>query len=110
MGRFVKGDVVVVPLPFSDLSSSKRRPALVLADLPGDDVLLCQITARNGKSPLSISLTKADVDAAQLGRQSYVRFGRVFTADEKIVAYRLGALSKPTITNVTQAPVSLLTA
>ena len=45
MGRFIKGDVVVVPFPFSDLSTSKRRPALVLADLAGDDLILCQITS-----------------------------------------------------------------
>jgi mRNA interferase MazF len=31
MAKFVKGDVVVIPFPFSDLSQSKRRPALVLA-------------------------------------------------------------------------------
>jgi hypothetical protein len=30
MAKFVKGDVVVIPFPFSDLSQSKRRPALVL--------------------------------------------------------------------------------
>lgn len=33
MGGFIKGDVVVVPFPFSDLSNSKRRPAIVLADI-----------------------------------------------------------------------------
>ena len=38
MGRFVKGDVVVVPFPFSDLSNSKKRPALVVTQLSGDDV------------------------------------------------------------------------
>lgn len=46
MGAFVKGDVVVVPFPFSDLSAAKRRPALVVAALSGNDVILCQITSR----------------------------------------------------------------
>ncbi len=45
MGRFVKGDVVIMPFPFSDLSASKKRPALVVASLAGDDVILCQITS-----------------------------------------------------------------
>jgi mRNA interferase MazF len=49
MARFVKGDVVVIPFPFSDLSGSKRRPALVLVDLPGDDIILCQITSQYSK-------------------------------------------------------------
>jgi len=34
MGAFVKGDVVVAPFPFSDLSSTKKRPALVVATQP----------------------------------------------------------------------------
>jgi len=37
MVKFVKGDVVAIPFPFSDLSATKRRPALVVATLPGDD-------------------------------------------------------------------------
>jgi hypothetical protein len=46
VGRFVKGDVVVAPFPFSDLSAAKKRPALVVASLTGDDVILCQITSQ----------------------------------------------------------------
>jgi mRNA-degrading endonuclease toxin of MazEF toxin-antitoxin module len=45
MGRFVKGDVVVLNFPFSDLTGTKRRPALVLSDLTGNDIILCQITS-----------------------------------------------------------------
>ncbi len=47
MGKFVKGDVVVVPFPFSDLTRAKRRPALAIAELEGDDLILCQITSQS---------------------------------------------------------------
>jgi mRNA interferase MazF len=39
------GAVVLVPFPFSDLSQSKRRPAVVLADVGRNDWILCQITS-----------------------------------------------------------------
>jgi mRNA interferase MazF len=46
VAKFVKGEVVVVPFPFSDLSRAKRRLAFVLANLDGNDIILCQITSR----------------------------------------------------------------
>ena len=60
MERFVKGDIVVVLFPFSDLSDSKRRPALVLADLIGDDIILCQITSKDVSDIYSIPLVQND--------------------------------------------------
>ena len=47
MARFVAGDVVVVPFPFTDLASSKVRPAVVLATSTRDDILLCQLTSKD---------------------------------------------------------------
>jgi mRNA interferase MazF len=44
MGKPVIGEVVVLPFPQTDLQAGKRRPALVVADLTGDDLILCQIT------------------------------------------------------------------
>lgn len=86
MGRFVKGDVVVIPFPFSDLSASKRRPALVLVDLPGDDVILCQITSQAVSHPYAIPLTVGDFASGGLSRGSNVRADRLFTADAHLVA------------------------
>lgn len=40
MERFIKGDVIVLPFPFTDLSSAKRRPAVVLADIKGNDYII----------------------------------------------------------------------
>ena len=70
MARPVKGDVVVVPFPFSDLTQAKRRPALVLAELEGDDLILCQITSRALSDSYAISLTDADFAQAASGREA----------------------------------------
>ena len=60
MAKFVKGDVVVVPFPFSNLSQAKRRPALVVVDLEGDDIILCQITSQLNKDKYSIIVNDND--------------------------------------------------
>lgn len=74
MEKFVKGEVVVLPFPFSDLSSSKKRPALVLASLDGDDVILCQITSeQTRKDKYSIDLNDSD-----FGRKSkFTKFDQI---------------------------------
>lgn len=93
MATFVKGDVVVVPFPFSDLSDSKRRPALVLADLPGEDIILCQITSQFSKDSSAVSLTDNDFSNGTLKTDSYIRPNRLFTADKSIIAYKTGIIS-----------------
>jgi len=54
MAKFIKGDVVVIPFPFSDLTQTKRRPALVISTLEGDDVILCQITSQTFRDNYAI--------------------------------------------------------
>ena len=58
MAKFIKGDIVVVPFLFSDLTNAKRRPAFVLAVLPGDDIILCQITSRDTKDEFAIKVKR----------------------------------------------------
>lgn len=60
MAKPVKGDVVVVPFPFSDLTQAKRRPALVVAQLEGDDLILCQITSQQVRDAHAVVLTDED--------------------------------------------------
>ena len=94
MGKFVKGDIVVLPFPFSDLSSSKRRPALVLVDLKGNDMILCQITSKNIYDDMSVMIHTSDIENGLLNDTSNVRLNKLFTADENIILYKLGNLNK----------------
>ena len=85
MARFVKGDVVVVPFPFLDLTRDKRRPVLVVAELEGDDIILCQITGQRTKDKYAVSIEENDFESGTLKQKSNVRPNRIFTADRHIV-------------------------
>lgn len=110
MGRFVKGEVVVLPFPFSDLSASKRRPALVIAPLQGDDVILCMITSRAVKDSNAILLTSSDFVSGGLPRQSNVRPNRLFTADSHIILRSVGKLSDDKMKEVVNTIVKIIQA
>jgi mRNA interferase MazF len=88
----VKGDVVVVPFPFTDLSQAKRRPALVVASLRGDDLILCQVTSHALRDAYAVPVGQQDFETGTLRQDSNVRPNRLFTADEHIVLYRVGRL------------------
>jgi len=92
MERFVKGDIVVIPFPFSDLSGSKKRPALVIANLHGDDILLCQITSQPTNDPLTFALNSSGFLSGSLPVDSFIRPLRLFTADENIIFRKAGKI------------------
>ncbi len=77
MEEFMKGDVVIIPFPFSDLRNSKKRPALVLAKLQGDDLILCQITGKARFDKYSITLKDLDFREGKLNVDSMIRLNRL---------------------------------
>jgi len=110
MGKFVKGDVVVTPFPFSDLSAAKRRPALVIAALTGDDVILCQITSKAVADSYAIPITNIDFASGGLPQDSNIRPNRLFTADANVVLYRAGMLSAKKVQEVVAKIIQIVSA
>ena len=108
MARFIKGDIVVIPFPFSDLSGNKRRPAFVIQDLPGNDILLCQITSKSNKDNFSITLLDRDFINGNLPVESNVRFNKIFTADKKIILRKAGTVKRIYAQRIIQAIVELI--
>ncbi len=108
MATFIKGDVVIVPFPFSDLTNAKRRPALVLATLTRNDLILCLITSQASNDPYAIAISSADFATGSLNRDSYVKANRLFTANEQIIAYKIGALTADKINEVITKIIEIL--
>jgi len=108
LGEFVKGDVVVLNFPFSDLSQTKRRPALVIATLKGDDVILCQITSQARADDYSLRLDDADFASGGLNQSSRIRPNRLFTADAGIIVYRIGRVSQAKLGEVVDRVTAII--
>lgn len=100
MERFVKGDVVVTPFPFSDLRSSIKRPALVIANLKGEDLILCQITSKKHLDPYQILLDKKDFSSGSLSVSSFIKPSILFTLRNSIILYKIGKVNKNKIKEV----------
>ncbi len=89
-------DVVVVPFPFTDRSTTKRRPALVLSDAKafnkqvGQSLLAMITSARHSDWPLDVEI--GDLDSAGLPSASVVRI-KLFTLDDQLVIRKAGALA-----------------
>jgi len=110
MGRFVKGDVVVAPFPYSNLTAYKKRPALVLAPLEGGDIILCQITSKAKRDIYSIPLTNADFKSGALHQDSFVRPNHIFTADSNIVLYKAGEVKNDAMSKVIEKIIEIINA
>jgi len=103
----MKGDVVVIPFPYSDLSRSKKRPALVAATIDGDDVILCQITGEMRLDRYSVGVTGEDFIEGNLNFPSIIRPNRLFTADTSVIIRKIGAIKKDKMKEVEREIVGI---
>jgi PemK-like, MazF-like toxin of type II toxin-antitoxin system len=71
MGKPLVGDIVILEFPQTNLQAGKRRPAMVVADLAGDDLILCQITSQSHSDNYSVKLTSADFERGRLTVDSF---------------------------------------
>jgi mRNA interferase MazF len=108
VGKFVKGDVVVVPFPFTDLTQAKKRPAFVVTALEGNDLILCQITSRDIKDNYAVQLENSDFENGGLKQISNIRPNRIFTADSRIILYKAGALTAAKTSKVVDKIIGII--
>ena len=93
MERFIVGDVIVLPFPFTYLTAAKKRPALILADITGDDFIMLQITSKNVRDDYAISLLEKDFSSGSLNQKSNIRPNKIFTLYHKLILYKAGHLN-----------------
>jgi len=109
MEGFVKGDVVVLPFPYTNFSSVKKRPAVVVANLKGQNVILAQITTNQRDDEDLVNLKRKDFSSGSLSSDSFIMASLVFTSDSSRISYTAGKLKPEKIKEVQNKLVEVFT-
>jgi len=108
MTLFDPGDVVLIGFPFTDLSGSKQRPALVIStrwyNIQKIDVILAAITS---KIPEKVRkdeylLSDSELKSAGLPKKSIVKAGKIVTIDQRLIRKKLGRVSEQTLLHISK--------
>lgn len=88
------GDIVLIPFPYTDLASHKRRPVVLLGapDERGDSPCLA-ITSRPQQTQ-AVALDPSLMQRGQLPKPSWVRTAKVYTLNVSLVAKHFGRLTE----------------
>jgi mRNA interferase MazF len=105
----MRGEVVVLPYPFTDLTSSKRRPVMVLATSSLNDLIVLPITSKiDEHSKLLHSLNNNDFEEGSLPLSSSIVLDKLFTISEGLVVYRVGRLKDDVYNTILRFVISFL--
>lgn len=104
--QFNQGDILIVPFPFSDLSSIRQRPVLVLSKLiynkNSEDIVTCGITSNLKDSEYSVLINNEDILNGRLPVKSRIKVDKLFTLNQSIVKKRIGKIHQEKFNKVRQ--------
>ncbi|MDA3836184.1 MAG: type II toxin-antitoxin system PemK/MazF family toxin [Nanoarchaeota archaeon] len=91
---YKQGDIILIPFPYSDLTGSKKRPAIIISNskLKGDDFICSLITSNSPKDGLLIK--NQSLQENKLPFKSWVKPQRIFTIDKKIIIKKITSINK----------------
>ncbi|HJY62928.1 MAG TPA: type II toxin-antitoxin system PemK/MazF family toxin [Ignavibacteria bacterium] len=96
--EYKQREIVLVPFPYSDLSSSKRRPALIISNdeynRNFNDVIVCVITSNLFKDEYSINLNSANLEYGILPEESVVKVHKLFTIDKSKIIKKFSIVNE----------------
>lgn len=108
--RYSRGDIVIVPFPFTDQTDSKPRPALVISNSKVNqtrDIILAQITSTLRNDEFSITIEDALVTKS-LRKDCEIRCNKIFTAEKSLVTGKISSIKAERYTEIYGKIVSLL--
>lgn len=108
MTTYNKKDITLVPFPFSELTYAKKRPALVLANIPSRDELICMMLTSTKKIDPSVDVPINNLAGTGLPKPTVARTSRLFTFNGSLVNKRIGKIDDSEFKRIVGKVIRLL--
>lgn len=99
-----QGDIVRIPVAYTDLSSQKRRPVVVISNSTynekHDDVVVVAMTSNLIAVDYSFTVTSADLEAGSLNRPGKMRADKIYTLSQAIIVKTFGRVNTATLQRI----------
>jgi mRNA interferase MazF len=95
-----KGNIVLIPFPFTDLSGNKLRPALILAETSFDVTVSFITTQLQWQEPTDILLQPNTSNGIK--KTSLIRLSKIATIDKLLVKGKIGSINQTQIADLNQ--------
>ncbi|HJP63294.1 MAG TPA: type II toxin-antitoxin system PemK/MazF family toxin [Mucilaginibacter sp.] len=86
-----KGNIILIPFPFTDLSGNKLRPALILAESKLDVTISFITTQLQWQEPTDMILQPGALNGIK--KVSLVRLSKIATVDRSLIVGLIGAIN-----------------
>lgn len=104
-----KFDIVLVDFPFSNLTKTKKRPALVINSLEGENAILCQITTKRRKIPTYEILLPKESCLGNIRFNSFIYVDMIFTLHKSLIYRKIGEVNDLKIKEIINQKIKLIT-
>ncbi len=96
--KYNQREIVLVPFPYSDLSTTKRRPVLIVSNNEYNatfaDVVVCVITSNQFEDNYSVSLENEHLETGILPESSVVKTHKLFTIDKSKIIRKFSVVEE----------------
>ena len=110
--KFERGEMVLVPFPFTDMSQSKLRPVLVISNISysktSSDFICCGITSNLNNKKNSILLENSDMKDGVLAKKSRIKFDNIFTLQKDLAVRKIGQINSKKLNLVVNSIIKLI--
>jgi mRNA interferase MazF len=107
-----QGDILLISVPFTNLSSQKRRPVIVISNNVYNrktaDVVVVAMTSNPAAAAYSFPITSSDLEKGTLNRPGKVRVDKIYTLSQSIAARNFGRVKPAILERIRQSLMELI--